>query len=67
MDYILFKARGEATLLGIEERLRSALNAKYQQLFSQIGRVEGGVKFLVDMRADILVRTTGFTLAQNFW
>ena len=55
MDYILFKARGEATLLGIEERLRSALNAKYQQLFSQIGRVEGGVKFLVDMRADILV------------
>ena len=51
-----FQARGEAALLGIEERLRGALNARYQLLFNQIGRIEGGVKFLVDMRADILVR-----------
>lgn len=38
-----------------EERLRHALIPQYQQLFSKIGRIEGGVKFLVDMRADILV------------
>ena len=52
---VALQARGEATLLGIEERLRGALNARYQLLFNQIGRIEGGVKFLVDMRADILV------------
>lgn len=39
-----------------EERLRHTLIPQYQQLFSKIGRLEGGVKFLVDMRADILVR-----------
>lgn len=49
-------------MLGIEERLRGALNAKYQLLFNQIGRIEGGVKFLVDMRADILV-----SMLHNVW
>ena len=42
-------------ILRIEERMRGALSAKYQLLFSDIGRIEGGVKFLVDMRADIIV------------
>lgn len=42
-------------MLRIEERLRGALSPKYHMLFSDIGRIEGGVKFLVDMRADILV------------
>ena len=37
------------------ERLRSAMTPRYQSLFQQIGRIEGGVKFLVDMRADLLV------------
>lgn len=43
-----------------EERLRHTLIPQYQQLFSKIGRLEGGVKFLVDMRADILVRIFSF-------
>jgi len=42
-------------MLRAEERLRGALTARYQLLFSDIGRIEGGVKFLVDMRADIKV------------
>ncbi|KAK3577387.1 hypothetical protein CHS0354_032235 [Potamilus streckersoni] len=46
--------RGEAILLKVEERLRHTLIPRYQHLFSQIGRIEGGVKFLVDLRADIL-------------
>nr|XP_022293688.1 malonyl-CoA decarboxylase, mitochondrial-like isoform X1 [Crassostrea virginica] len=51
--------KGEALLLMTEERLRHALIPQYQQLFSKIGRIEGGVKFLVDMRADILTNLPG--------
>jgi malonyl-CoA decarboxylase len=50
-----FQEKGEALLLMTEERLRHTLIPQYQQLFSKIGRINGGVKFLVDMRADILV------------
>lgn len=50
-----FQEKGEALLLMTEERLRHTLIPQYQQLFSKIGRIDGGVKFLVDMRADILV------------
>ncbi|KAL5010786.1 hypothetical protein ScPMuIL_013091 [Solemya velum] len=46
--------RGDAILLKVEERLRNALIPRYQVLFGQIGRFEGGVKFLVDLRADLL-------------
>ncbi|KAL4233761.1 hypothetical protein ACF0H5_008439 [Mactra antiquata] len=53
-QFIASKERGEVIMLRIEERLRGALSAKYQILFSDIGRIEDGVKFLVDMRADIL-------------
>ncbi|XP_062608840.1 malonyl-CoA decarboxylase, mitochondrial-like isoform X1 [Saccostrea cucullata] len=49
----------EALLLMTEERLRHTLIPQYQQLFSKIGRIEGGVKFLVDMRADILTHLPG--------
>lgn len=46
---------GESMItLRLEEKLRSALLPKYSWLFSQIGRLENGVKFLVDMRTDIL-------------
>lgn len=34
------------------------MTPRYQSLFQQIGRIEGGVKFLVDMRADLLVSVT---------
>ncbi|XP_053398010.1 malonyl-CoA decarboxylase, mitochondrial-like isoform X2 [Mercenaria mercenaria] len=53
-NFLESKERGEAVILRIEERMRGALSAKYQVLFSDIGRIEGGVKFLVDMRADIM-------------
>lgn len=46
--------RGEAALLKVEERMRGVLAARYQLLFSHVGRIQDGVKFLVDMRADIL-------------
>ena len=49
--------RGATTLLKCEERLRHALIPRYQQLFTQISRLESGVKFLVDMRSDLLVGT----------
>jgi len=47
--------RGATILLKCEERLRHALIPRYQQLFTQISRLESGVKFLVDMRTDLLV------------
>lgn len=46
--------QGEIYVLNGEEKLRKALTPLYQWLFSQIGRLEGGVKFLVDLRANIL-------------
>ena len=35
--------------------MRQALTAPYITLFKKIGRLNDGVKFLVDLRADILV------------
>ncbi|KAL4657080.1 malonyl-CoA decarboxylase, mitochondrial [Arapaima gigas] len=46
--------RDAATVLQAEDRLRYSLTPRYRQLLSHISRVEGGVKFLVDLRADIL-------------
>lgn len=51
--------KGETLLLMTEERLRHTLIPQYQQLFSKVGRLDGGVKFLVDMRADILTHLPG--------
>uniref|UniRef100_A0A3Q2WJV1 Malonyl-CoA decarboxylase n=1 Tax=Haplochromis burtoni TaxID=8153 RepID=A0A3Q2WJV1_HAPBU len=45
--------RDLATILLAEDRLRYTLTPRYKQLFSHISRVEGGVKFLVDLRADL--------------
>ena len=38
-----------------EDRLRHVLSPLHMQLFNLIGQLEGGVKFLVDLRADLLV------------
>lgn len=46
--------RDLATILQVEDRLRYSLNPRYKHLLSHISRVEGGVKFLVDLRADVL-------------
>lgn len=52
----LVQERGEAFVVKSMERLRSAMTPRYQNLLQQIGRIEGGVKFIVDMRSDLLVR-----------
>ncbi|XP_042352655.1 malonyl-CoA decarboxylase, mitochondrial [Plectropomus leopardus] len=46
--------RDLATILQVEDRLRYGLTPRYKQLLNHISRVEGGVKFLVDLRADVL-------------
>ncbi len=38
-----------------ESGLRLSLLPFYRELFSVFARVEGGIKFLVDMRGDLLV------------
>lgn len=38
----------------LTEQLQYELSPSYQWLFTHIGRQEGGVKFLVDLRADLL-------------
>ena len=39
---------------GLEDRLRSALTPEYLWLFQRVGQLPGGVKFLVDLRADLI-------------
>lgn len=42
-------------MISYERNLRNVLTPDYQWLFIMIGRLENGVKFLVDLRTDILV------------
>lgn len=44
-----------------EEKLRSLLVPKYHWIFLHIGRIEHGVKFLVDLRTEIRVSFRTFT------
>lgn len=46
--------RDPATILQVEDRLRYNLTPRYKQLLNHISKVEGGVKFLVDLRAHVL-------------
>ncbi|XP_055889081.1 malonyl-CoA decarboxylase, mitochondrial-like isoform X2 [Biomphalaria glabrata] len=46
--------RGQMQILASSERMRQALKPKFKLLFSHIGKVKDGVKFLVDLRADVL-------------
>ncbi|XP_062923213.1 malonyl-CoA decarboxylase, mitochondrial [Mobula hypostoma] len=48
------QCRDLGALLQAEERLRNALTPRYSVLISRIGRLEDGVKFIVDLRADVL-------------
>ncbi|XP_072926420.1 malonyl-CoA decarboxylase, mitochondrial [Hemitrygon akajei] len=48
------QSRDLGALLQAEERLRNALTPRYSVLISRIGRLEDGVKFIVDLRADVL-------------
>ncbi|KAM9302295.1 malonyl-CoA decarboxylase, mitochondrial [Gastrophryne carolinensis] len=51
--------RDAGTVLQVEDRLRYYLTPQYKALFSQISRQEGGMKFLVDLRADIIDSLAG--------
>lgn len=42
------------SILKAEEQLHHALIPRYKMLFTNISRIEGGVKFLVDMRGDLI-------------
>ncbi|XP_053305305.1 malonyl-CoA decarboxylase, mitochondrial [Spea bombifrons] len=46
--------RDTGTVLQVEDRLRYYLTPQYKVLFSHISKLEGGMKFLVDLRADIV-------------
>ncbi|GCB64497.1 malonyl-CoA decarboxylase, mitochondrial [Scyliorhinus torazame] len=48
------EGRDVDALLQAEARLRYSLTPRYKLLIGHICRLEGGVKFLVDLRADIL-------------
>ena len=41
--------------LKLESELRAALVPDYEWIFHQIGKLENGVKFLVDLRSDLIV------------
>ncbi|KAK1163378.1 malonyl-CoA decarboxylase, mitochondrial-like [Acipenser oxyrinchus oxyrinchus] len=46
--------RDISTVLQAEDRLRYCLTPRYKVLLNHISRVEGGVKFLVDLKADVI-------------
>ncbi|KAJ1084256.1 hypothetical protein NDU88_004408 [Pleurodeles waltl] len=46
--------RGTAAVLQAEDRLRHHLCPRYRLLFTNLSAAPGGVKFLLDLRADLL-------------
>ncbi|XP_022244718.1 malonyl-CoA decarboxylase, mitochondrial-like isoform X2 [Limulus polyphemus] len=53
-SFLSSQEQGESSRIKAEENLRSSLTPYYIGLFGHIGRLEGGVKFLVDLRKDVL-------------
>ncbi|XP_035219053.1 malonyl-CoA decarboxylase, mitochondrial-like isoform X2 [Stegodyphus dumicola] len=53
-SYIFLKDKSTGLQLKAAERLKTTLNPTYGHFFSRIRKLDGGVKFLVDLRADIL-------------
>ncbi|EEB17700.1 malonyl-CoA decarboxylase, putative [Pediculus humanus corporis] len=47
-------AKSDAKILKNEDQLRTILTPQYSWLFLNIGKLEKGVKFLVDLRTDVL-------------
>ena len=56
----LCQENGLPAILKAEDRLRQALEPAHIQLLAQISKLPGGVKDIVDMRNDLLVR-------EDFW
>ena len=50
-------AAADQGLSRLEEDLREALLPPYIWLFKRVGQLEGGVKFLVDLRAQLIPMT----------
>ncbi|KAJ7399269.1 Malonyl-CoA decarboxylase, mitochondrial [Pitangus sulphuratus] len=46
--------REPGALLQAEDRLRYYLNPQYRGLFQHLGRLEGGLRFLVELRGDLV-------------
>lgn len=65
MKYI--QKNGVAAILRAEESLRQALEPAHIQLLSQISKLQGGVKNIVDMRRDLLVRAVSEISANFEW
>lgn len=53
-SYISLQDKSIGAQLKAAERLKSSLNPTYSNAFSRIRKLDGGVKFLVDLRADLL-------------
>uniref|UniRef100_T1E1M5 Putative malonyl-CoA decarboxylase n=1 Tax=Cupiennius salei TaxID=6928 RepID=T1E1M5_CUPSA len=53
-SYISLQDKSIGAQLKAAERLKSSLNPSYANAFSRIRKLDGGVKFLVDLRADLL-------------
>lgn len=53
-SFITAQERGEASIARAQEKLQVELIPPYGKIFSQIGKLQGGVKFLVDLRTDLL-------------
>ncbi|GIY64644.1 malonyl-CoA decarboxylase, mitochondrial [Caerostris darwini] len=53
-SYITSKNKGTGIILKAAERLKSSLNPSYAYAFNRIRKLDGGVKFIVDVREDIL-------------
>ncbi|KAI1286931.1 Malonyl-CoA decarboxylase, mitochondrial [Halotydeus destructor] len=48
------KSRGESYTIPAIDRLRNSITPAYLTVFNKVGRLQDGVKFLVDLRANIL-------------
>ncbi|XP_071491320.1 malonyl-CoA decarboxylase, mitochondrial-like [Diadema antillarum] len=59
------EGREEAVLLQAEGRLRQSLLPGYSTLFSHVSRLPGGVKFLVDLRANLLGHLSSTSSIRN--
>ncbi|KAF8778112.1 malonyl-CoA decarboxylase, mitochondrial-like isoform X2 [Argiope bruennichi] len=53
-SYITSQNKGTGVILKAADRLKSSLNPSYAYAFNRIRKLDGGVKFIVDVRADIL-------------
>ncbi|CAL1270375.1 unnamed protein product [Larinioides sclopetarius] len=53
-SYITSQNKGTSVILKAADRLKSSLNPHYAYAFNRIRKLDGGVKFIVDVRADIL-------------